>query len=404
MKNFGTAFFFIATMLMSFGFISACKGTLGNKGSWSDNIVDIIRIDQLGYRRIGVKQAIIADINVEKFAVICVEDGEVVFTGELSKPIFAANANETVRIADFSALEEQGEYYVTTSAGRSYPFLIADKPYGDLRLAVLEMFNYQKCGVDLDYGVWSHPACHNKPATIYDTNITKDVAGGWHDAGDYGRYVVPAAKSIADLLFAYEMGKVQDENLLDIVWVKIEWMLKMQDEKTGGVYHKVTTKSFPPLNLWPHRDQPEVISPISPTATAGFAASMALASRFFPEHKKTLLDAAKLAWKWCLNNSNAPNFKNPSGIVTGEYGDWSNTDERYWAAAELFVATKDEAYHNFLKENSNWISSGYGWQAMGSYALTAYIFNAGTAVDNELMTLMKNKFLNECENIRGYGK
>ncbi len=41
-------------------------------------------------------------------------------------------------------------------------------------------------------------------ATVYHTNEKIDVSGGWHDAGDYGRYVVPGAKSVADLLIAYD--------------------------------------------------------------------------------------------------------------------------------------------------------------------------------------------------------
>ena len=45
---------------------------------------------------------------------------------------------------------------------------------------------------------------HTGMASVYGTNEKIDVSGGWHDAGDYGRYIVPAAKTIADLLYAYE--------------------------------------------------------------------------------------------------------------------------------------------------------------------------------------------------------
>ena len=68
-----------------------------------------------------------------------------------------------------------------------------------------------------------------------------DVSGGWHDAGDYGRYIVPAAKTIADLLYAYEANpKLYSDNIgipqsgngipdiLDEARYELEWMMKMQ--------------------------------------------------------------------------------------------------------------------------------------------------------------------------------
>lgn len=66
------------------------------------------------------------------------------------------------------------------------------------------MLYLQRCGAEVEEGVFSHPACHNTEAVIYGTSEKIDVTGGWHDAGDYGRYVVPGAKAVADLLFAYE--------------------------------------------------------------------------------------------------------------------------------------------------------------------------------------------------------
>lgn len=90
----------------------------------------------------------------------------------------------------------------------------------------------------------------------------KEVSGGWHDAGDYGRYVVPGAQTIQDLFMAYEdypeiwNGPDADNmdipesgngipDILDEARYELDWMLKMQDETSGGVYHKVTCLDFP---------------------------------------------------------------------------------------------------------------------------------------------------------------
>ena len=54
------------------------------------------------------------------------------------------------------------------------------------------------------FRIFAHKECHNTMARIYGTDKYIDVSGGWHDAGDYGRYTVAAAKSVVDLMMAYE--------------------------------------------------------------------------------------------------------------------------------------------------------------------------------------------------------
>ena len=41
-------------------------------------------------------------------------------------------------------------------------------------------------------------------------------------------------------------------------------------------------------------------------------------------------------------------FKNPPGISTGEYGDDNCSDERLWAAAELWRTTGEAAYNDYF--------------------------------------------------------
>ena len=384
-----------------------------------------IHINQLGYRLNDVKKAVIPCLTTAdetEFQIVRVLDEAPVYSGKTDGPVTDSASAETVRIADFSDFKEEGEYVVKSSDRRSYQFKIDDNPYGGLRTALLEMFNYQKCGVDLECGLWSHPACHSAPATVYGTSEKKDVTGGWHDAGDYGRYIVPAAKAVADLLLAYEFSSYPDSQLPETVWFEIEWMLKMQDEKTGGVYHKVSCERFDALDEMPHDERGELIlSPISATASADFAASMALASRFFPKHKDKLLDAAKHAWSWCVSNPDAPGFKNPPGISTGGYGDDNDRDERFWAACELFAATGEETYHDFIKasgflnegrrddgRNSGRTGSlfpfGLGWGNVETYGHIAYLL-CTNMTDKVIKQRMKDALLRSCDDIMEfYGK
>ncbi|MDR1668461.1 MAG: glycoside hydrolase family 9 protein, partial [Oscillospiraceae bacterium] len=362
----------------------------------SVQFMETIQLDQLGYRPDDPKKAIVPAAAAE-FKVVRLSDSTVVYSAQSGNSEFSAASLETVRKADFSEVSETGEYCLVTDEGKSHPFLIDANPYGDLRYATLNFFNYQKCGVALDMGVWSHEACHTEPASVLDqdgqpTGVVLDVSGGWHDAGDYGRYIVPAAQAVAQLLLAYELSPNPDEELLEITWFEIEWMLKMQDAESGGVYHKVSCKNFNALDQMPDKERGElVICPISMTATADFAASMALASRFYPEQKDRLMEAAVKAWEWCEANPDAPGFNNPKGVSTGEYGDGNLRDERFWAACELFAATGEERYHDYLKANDS--SLGLGWADMGTYGVAAYLFQTGDSADAELTETMRSKLL-----------
>ena len=93
-----------------------------------------------------------------------------------------------------------------------------------------------------------------------------ETLGGWHDAGDFGKYTVPTAVTLADLLMAYEFFPTVFEESINIPEsgngvpdilnesrFALDWLLKMQDLKTGGVHHKVSTKSFPGF-IMPEKD------------------------------------------------------------------------------------------------------------------------------------------------------
>lgn len=67
-------------------------------------------------------------------------------------------------------------------------------------------------------------------------------------------------------------------------------------------------------------------------------------------------------------------FHNPEGIVTGEYGDSCDVDERYWASAELYRATGEKRYHDeFKKLAEKKIWHGFGWEDVGSFGNHAYL-------------------------------
>ena len=151
----------------------------------------------------------------------------------------------------------------------------------------------------------------------------------------------------------------------------------MQDTESGGVYHKITGENFPDAVMPEEETAQMYLAPISTTATADFAAIMAMASRVIKDDAsaQVYLDAAKKAWAYLeATPGDGVGFKNPDSIVTGEYDDTNDTDERYWALAELYKTTGDETYLNAMKEYSaDKIGTGLGWQNVGLYGMYAYL-------------------------------
>ena len=351
-----------------------------------------IRVNQLGFRPGANKIAVFAGLDEkgDAFRVVDAATGETAFEGTLSDAIDNAAAGEINRVADFSALTEPGVYCVESEGGvRSPEFAIADDVYDELARATLKMLTLQRCGTALDEalaGDYAHPECHTALATIYGTDEQIDASGGWHDAGDYGRYVVSGAKAAADLLLASEALGGRDD-LLEEAKYELDWMLKMQ-AADGGVYHKVTCRNFPAF-ISPEQETDElIVCPVSNTATGDFAGVMAMASRLYaeayPEDAARYLEAAERAWSYLEAHRGDPGFKNPEDVVTGEYPDDHDEDEIFWAAAELAKATGKDAYRQATAElvATGGKLHGLGWVNMGTYGLLAVLSDDGYAEDD----------------------
>lgn len=345
-----------------------------------------ILTNQIGFRSSDPKTAVIRkDAGTTDFAVVNADTKKTAFTGKLGEAVQNSSADETDYIADFSALTEKGKYYITCgSLDPSYEFVIADDPYTELLNDSVRMFYLQRCGCAVEDDKFAHAACHTDQATVYGTSQKIDVSGGWHDAGDYGRYVVAGAKAVADLLYAYKANPaVFDDNIgipesgngipdiLDETRYELEWMLKMQADN-GGVYHKVTCSTFPGYVMPTAEVKELIVTPISTTATADFCASMALAAEIYAETDSSFaaacLAAAKKAWGYLEQNPNFI-FKNPADISTGEYGDLSDKDERFWAAAQMFRATGDDSYLSGISS----VHPGMDWSTVGDYGSFALL-------------------------------
>ncbi len=281
------------------------------------------------------------------------------------------------------------------------------------------MFYLHRCGVALDAsraGEFSHPACHTAPARVFGTDTFLHVSGGWHDAGDYGRYVVPACKAVADLLLAFRaapeaFGDDWDipesgngvADVLDEVRFELEWLLKMQRDD-GGVYHKVTCAYFPSITTAPQDETADLfVFPVSTSATGDFSAVMALAAPLYESIDRTFskkcLRASINAYEFLKQNKPLP-FHNPSGVVTGEYDDEHDDDERYFAACALYQATGQTYY---LSDASALYQGGrsadLGWANVAGYGNAILYFGPRACEDDFLVGRIRADLLATAERI-----
>ncbi len=303
-----------------------------------------IFINQIGYRLQDNKNVFVskaAKADAGEFAVIEKASGKAVFTGALIAAPDDAESGGGYFTGDFSSLQTAGEYFVRVGSQESFSFKLADDVYNEVALSTLKYFTDSRCGQNV---------CHTGSAEVYGSGEKKDVQGGWHDAGDYGRYVVAGAKTVMDLLLAYKKCPQSFDgfDLLGEVRFELEWMLQMQRED-GAVYHKISCYHFCPFIMPEEEKDQLVLAPVSTAATADFAGCLAYAAGFYkaadPAFSKLLLESAVKAQVYLFSHDDEL-YINPPEITTGGYGDRDVRDERYFALASLFAATGDQNYLN----------------------------------------------------------
>ena len=308
-------------------------------------------------------------------------------------------AGEKVYSCDFSAMTQSGEYYLYAPGfGRSYSFKIGEDTYDEAYRTVMRSLYLNRCGIELSpsyAGQWARPICHAADGVVHSSQTASPLYGGeivgstiacprgWHDAGDYGKYVASSAQPVNDLFVAYEMypQKFPDgfnnipesgngiPDVLDEVKWEMDWLLSMQ-APDGGVFFKVVTTNWP--NWMPQNDNAtRWITEKTTHATAMACAMYAAASRiyrpFLPVYADTCMAKARRAWAWLEAHPNTyptTGFHNPSGIGGGEYGDpgeTSDVDERAWAAAEIYKTTGESAIHDRFLYYYTQHEPTYGW-------------------------------------------
>ena len=314
-----------------------------------------ILVDQLGYAVSSNKIAVFQGESLpDTFAIIDANNGQSVFTGEIEQKGYDEETGVFISYGDFTSFRTIGTYYIEAAViGQSYAFEISDNPYAELYDVALKQYYYNRCGMTLSSelaGDAAHNACHTKEAQMKEqASVKLDVSGGWHVDEMSTRDVSIGCNTVNHLLLAYELypdvfgdevGIPESGNgipdVLDEVKYEIDWLLKMQDSKSGAVYSAVSSADSVTLGYLLYIDG------ITMDATIRFAATMAKFSYLYQNYDRNFatqcLKAADRAYRYA-----------------GQYLADVSPEEYFYASTELYRATGNRRYHdeieNYLQQN-----------------------------------------------------
>ncbi|MCX7697864.1 MAG: glycoside hydrolase family 9 protein, partial [Candidatus Goldbacteria bacterium] len=335
------------------------------------------KINQLGYLPDANKFFIVVTQTASTnqiFYVKKVLDNSVVYTGYTDKAIiYDSAAREDVVMGDFSKLTAEGEYYIEINNQKSFNFKISKDIFDDLFKDVLRSYYIIRCGVALNDNKTglTHSACHLQDASYDDKVGSRDFTGGWHNAGDFGKWTHEHAFSCSFMMWLYELRKqnmkglkidIPESNnkisdLLDEAKWGLSFLLKMQNTD-GSIYHKVDTEPNFPWGLAPESDpyqrtakpQNKGSTQFSTIDAATFCAVMCQAYRVFKDYDNAFAvkcsKAAVNAWEWLNTNPKV-------GQQDPYYTDLEYWEELMWAYAEMYRLTGNNYFANLFENELN---------------------------------------------------
>lgn len=345
-----------------------------------------IAVNQIGYLPDAPKHAILLNaVSQEPLQLVQTPDRVLAELPLASHPdTDQIKGRLQIQWVDFTKIRLPGEYYLRQGELKSASFRIGADIYDNPSWLLQRSYYLQRCGVALHDPVsrLEHSACHTSDA-VYARNDSlnsageaHETSGGWHDAGDFGKYMATASVTVNRLMSLYLMQphRYQDgdlhipesgndrPDLLDEVAFELDWMLKMQ-RMDGAVYRKLAGTKWVSART-PEQDTGQrYLYGISSPETAKFAASMALAARTYrdasPRDAERYRIAAENAWGWLEQHPGMEvDWQKADDGGSGKYlSSGTDTeaslefddDDRLSAAIELYLTTGEKNYRDHVQ-------------------------------------------------------
>ena len=197
-----------------------------------------IRTNQVGFRVNDIKTAVVLStkpLDNEDFIVRNVKDKRTVYRNKFNDKVFSYAEFKYCYTLDFSKVKTSGKYEIVVNGTASYPFRIGDNVYDTIADSLLLFFKVQRCGPTHPY---MHAPCHlsDVARVLGEPGLGMvDVTGGWHDAGDYIKFLSTMAYSTYMMIFSYEFDKDKfgfddDHNgvpdILEEAKIGLDWLLR----------------------------------------------------------------------------------------------------------------------------------------------------------------------------------
>jgi endoglucanase len=378
-----------------------------------------IRLNTFGFLPDAPKRASVA-AECSGFRVVCDANGGEALAGKAAPAVKDGETGESIAVLDFSALAAPGVYRLDVpGVGRSAPFKVGADVYNEpFRTATRAMYLW-RCGTAVsgthDGQTFAHGPCHLDDAFldfVGGGHVKKDLAGGWHDAGDYNKYVVNAGFTVGVMLQAWdhfgdrvralrldipESGNKTPDFLDEVRW-ELDWLLRMQADD-GGVYHKVSTQKFGGFVLPEAEKADRYATPWSSAATADFVAVMAMASRHFAPYDRVFaercLTAARKSHAFlAAHPENHP--ADLAGFSTGPY-QANDASRRLWMAVELWEATGEgpilKDFETRAKALDRKVDLTAGWGNVKNLAMYTYALSRRSGRDAALLDSVRSSLI-----------
>jgi hypothetical protein len=362
-------------------------------------VVNIL-VDQFGYRPGDPKVAVIRNPKVgydhtqefrpgDSYQVRRLSDGGIVFSGTLipwNHGAVEESSGDTGWWFDFSAVVTPGAYFIydKSNNSRSAIFRIDQQVYKNILKAAMRMYFYQRSGFAkqrpyaescwVDDPAYLGPKQDSEARDITDRDNagkTRNLSGGWFDAGDTNKYVTFATSAVHQLLTAYqatpsvftddfnipESGNGIPDIIDEVKW-EIDWLKRMQyrDGSTALKVGELTDSPAAP----PSSDRgARFYIPSCSSATIAAAGMFAHASYVFGAIPALSSDAADLRAR---AEASWRNFQGigekqthcDTGVIRAGRADWTEQDQNeaaVVAAIYLFAVTAEPQYANYVRDH-----------------------------------------------------
>ena len=361
------------------------------------------------------------------FSLVDAKTGFPIYTAPLPEPLYDADSDDYISIADFTDFTSEGRYFIKVGFRRSHTFEISASPYSSIRTDALNAIFLNRCGYDFLRGAsendrfFYHSACHVMPAVCKGEWATTQVfcTGGWHTRLNYSKKTRDTVIIIAQLIYACRLfpgsfSVPETEAVFSELRWGLEYLMKLQDRDDGGVYEEIGHGDLSPEIMSPPEDDADIqyTGWKTTSATLNFTAVCAAASQLFRYDRvfsRRLAVCAERAWLYVCSSDEYKLYHSRSAAASEDVSVQRKESDFMWALYEMYSLTGQEdlalqIQHKYLVSQY----TGFGMHSVGCFAALSYLLT-DRRTEGYISTYIRRRIVDYADRIgiecsgNGYG-